>query len=162
MLVDGLEDVESLFTDLRTDEVGASHLKLTHSVSFSEMCTFTVELPTWEHWRPEVKIAKKAEIKNLKDYKTFVEVKDEGQTWVRSRWVITEKEQHDGQKTLCKAQLVARGFQEWLKPQSDSPTAAKESFKLLMALSANFSFKIASVNIRATFLQRKFLTGKSL
>ena len=63
MLEDGLEDVESLFTDLRTDEVSASHLKLTHSVSFSEMCTCTVELPTLEHWRPEVKIAKKVEIK---------------------------------------------------------------------------------------------------
>ena len=35
--------------------------------------------------------------------------------------------------------------------------AAKESFKLLMALSANFHFKIASVNIRAAFLQRKVL-----
>ena len=49
MLKDGLEDVKNLYTDLRTDGVGASHLKLTHSVSFSEMCTFTVELPTSEH-----------------------------------------------------------------------------------------------------------------
>ena len=44
-----------------------------------------------------------------------------------------------------------------MKPQSDSPTAAKESFKLLMALSANFHFKIASVDIRAAFLQSKVL-----
>ena len=52
---------------------------------------------------------------------------------------------------------MAQGFQEALKPQSDSPTAAKESFKLLMALSANFHFKIASVDIRAAFLQSKVL-----
>ena len=66
MLEDGLEDVESLFTeDLRNDRIGASYHKRAHSVSFSEMCTFTVELPTSEHWRPEVKITKKAEIKNL-------------------------------------------------------------------------------------------------
>ena len=71
--------------------------------------------------------------------------------------VITEKEQHDGQKTKVKARLVAQGFQEALKPQSDSPTAAKESFKLLMALSANFHFKLASVDIRAAFLQSKVL-----
>ena len=44
-----------------------------------------------------------------------------------------------------------------MKPQSDSQTAAKESFKLLMALSANFHFKIAFVDIRAAFLQSKVL-----
>ena len=53
--------------------------------------------------------------------------------------------------------MVAQGFQEAFKPQSDSPTAAKESFKLLMALSANFHFKLASVDIRAAFLQNKIL-----
>ena len=53
--------------------------------------------------------------------------------------------------------MVARGFQEALKPQSDSPTAAKKSFKLSMALSANFHFKLASVDIRAAFLQSKVL-----
>ena len=114
-----------------------------------------MELPISEHWRPEVKVVKKAEIKNLQDYETFMEVKDESQTKVRSWWVITEKEQHDSQKTKVNAQLVAQGFQEALKPQSDSPTAAKESFKLLMALSAKFNFKIASVDIRAAFLQSK-------
>ena len=96
-------------------------------------------------------------MKNLQDYETFIEVKDEGQAKVGSRWVITKNEQHDGQKTKVKARLFARRFQELLKPQSDSPTAGKESFKLLMALSANFSFKLASVNIRAAFLQSKVL-----
>ena len=52
-------------------------------------------------------MAKKAEVKNLEDYKTFLEVKDEGQTKVGSHRVITEKEQHDGQKTKVKARLVA-------------------------------------------------------
>ena len=109
---DGLEDVRSLFTDdLKSDGVGASHLKTAQSVSFSEMCTYTVELLISEHWRPEVKIAKTAEIKNLQEYETFIKVKNEGQTRVGSRWVITEKEQHNGQKTNCKARLVARGFQ---------------------------------------------------
>ena len=52
-----------------------------------------------------------------------------------------------------KARLVARGFQETLKLQSDSPTVSKESFKILMAISANSDFKLASVDIRAAFLQ---------
>ena len=71
------------------------------------------------------------------DYETFEEVADEGQNVIGSRWVITVKEKHDGQKQQCKARFVARGFQESLKPQSDSPTASKDSFKLLMAVAAN-------------------------
>merc|ERR1712115_116660 len=67
------------------------------------------------------------------------------------------KQKHDGQKTRYTARLVAKGFQEVDQPQSDSPTAAKESFKLLMALSANFNFKIVSMDIRAAFLQAKTL-----
>ena len=85
-------------------------------ISFEDACTYTVQLPISEHHRPEVKVAKKAEVKNLQDYETFVEVKDEGQKKVGSRWVITEKEQHDSQKTKVKARLVACGFQEAVKP----------------------------------------------
>ena len=53
--------------------------------------------------------------------------------------------------------MVAKGFQEIDQPQSDSPTAAKESFKLLMALAANQNFKVVSMDIRAVFLQAKKL-----
>ena len=116
-----------------------------------------IELPVSEHWKPEVKAAKRAEIKNLQDYETFEEVKDEGQETLGSRWIIIEKEKHDGQKQKCKARLVARSFQESLKPQSDSSTASKDSFKLFMAISVNFGFKLALVDIRATFLQSKNL-----
>ena len=97
-----------------------------------------------------MRIAKKAEIKNPQDYKTVVEVKDEGQTPVGSTWGIAEKEQNDGQKQMCKASLVTWGFQE-----SDSTRALKESFKLLMAISANFGCKWASVDICAAILQSK-------
>ena len=41
-------------------------------------------------------------LKNLRDYKTFIEVdKEEGMKTLGSRLVITEKEKHDGQKTQC-------------------------------------------------------------
>ena len=74
------------------ENTNAQTLATPKYVSFEDACTYTVQLPISEHWRPEVKIAKKAEVKNLQDYETFVEVKDEGQTKVGSRWVITEKE----------------------------------------------------------------------
>ena len=101
--------------------------------------------------------AKQKEIENLKTYETFEEVDDEGQETIGSRWIVTEKEKHDGQKQNYKARLVAKGFQERDQPQSDSPTAAKESFKLLVALAANQNFRLVSMDIRAAFLQAKKL-----
>ena len=118
---------------------------------------YSVEVPLKDHEKPEIVEAKNKEMENLRLYETFERVKDEGQERIGSRWVVTEKQQHDGQKQDYKARLVAKGFQELDQPQSDSPTAAKESFKLLMALSANFNFKIVSMDIRAAFLQAKTL-----
>ena len=79
-------------------------------VSFSDMCSYVIELPVSEHGRPEVKAAKRNEIKNLKDYETIEEVKDEGQETIGSRWVVTQKEKNDGQKQDYEAQLIARVF----------------------------------------------------
>ncbi|XP_064085415.1 uncharacterized protein LOC135200740 [Macrobrachium nipponense] len=73
------------------------------------------------------------------------------------KWVITEKERQDGQKTKIKARLVARGFQETEKPKSDSPTALRESFKTFIAVSANEGFELESVDISAAFLQAEKL-----
>ena len=72
---------------------------------------FTVECPVSKHGTLKVKAAKLNEIRNLKDYDTFEELPDEGQETIGSRWVITQKEKHDGQKQQCKARLVAKGFQ---------------------------------------------------
>ena len=84
MLEDGLQDVENLVTDLDKDVTGAKYLRMENSVSFSEICSYVVELPISEHWRPEGKVAKKNEIKNLLDYDTFEEVTDEEQETIGS------------------------------------------------------------------------------
>ena len=125
------------------------------SVCFMENSIYVVEVPVKEHGKAEVIEAKEKEIENLKTYETFEEVDDEGQETTGSRWILTEKEKHDGQKQNCKARLVAKGFQEKDQPQSDSPTAAKESLKLLVALAANQNFKVVGMDIRAVFLQAK-------
>lgn len=77
------------------------------------------------------------------DYDVFEEVKDEGQETIGIIWVVKEKQKHDCQKQQTNARLVAHGFQETLKPQSDSPTVSKESFKTLMAIVANSECKLA-------------------
>ena len=67
----------------------------------------------------------------------FEEVEDIGQERIGSRWVITKKEKADGQKTVFKGRLVARGFQERESPQSDSPTMLRESMKIFSTVTAN-------------------------
>ena len=95
MLEDGLEDVKNLLDqeedkdedkeeDLQGDTVGVKYLRMVNTVSFSEMCNYTIELPASKHNTPEVKAAKMNEIRNLKDYDTFEEVKDEGQETIGS------------------------------------------------------------------------------
>ena len=96
--------------------MGTNYLKITNNVSILDLAIYTVELPVSEHGTPEVKEAKMAEVSNLLDYNVFEEVKDEGQETIGSRWVVTAKEKHDGQKQKTKARLVACGFQETLKP----------------------------------------------
>ena len=127
--------------DLDKDVVGTYWMKLENSECYSnEITTYVVEVPVHQHNRPDVKIAKEVEIKNLLDYDTFEEVDDVGQERITSRWVVTAKEVHDGQKSKCKARLVARGLQEEISLQSDSPTVLRESNKLFTAVAANFGF----------------------
>ena len=59
---------------------------------------YSVEVPRKDHGKKEIVAAKNKEMDNLKFYETYVEVKDEGQETIGSRWVITEKQEHDGQK----------------------------------------------------------------
>merc|ERR1712089_84979 len=155
--IEEIEDENEMRRDFQNDIIGAKYLQVEKSVYFIDYEIFSLEVPVKDHGKPEIVEAKNNEIENLKHYETFEEVVDEGQETIGSRWVITEKQKHDGQKQDYKARLVAQGFKEIDQPQSDSPTAAKESFKLLLALSANFGFKIVSMDIRAAFLQAKTL-----
>ena len=66
-----------------------------------------------------------------------------------------QEEKHNDKKTEYKASLVARGLQETVKPQSDSLTVSKESFKLLMVVVVNNNFELASLDTQAAFLQAK-------
>jgi hypothetical protein len=56
-----------------------------------------------------------------------------------------------------KGRLVAKGFHEEVKPQSDSPTAMRESIKIFLSIAANEAFELESVDIHAAFLQSKVL-----
>ena len=56
-------------------------------------------------------------------------------------------------KSQVKGRIVAKGYQEGKKPQSDSPTLLGESLKMYFVVAANEGFDIRSIDIRAAFLQ---------
>ena len=154
--LDGLNDSSKL--EIEKDLVGTYWMQVEKNECYnSEITTFVVELPVHQQNTQEVKMAKDTELKNLHDYGTFEEVADIGQDRITSRWVVTRKEAHDGQKAKIKARLVARGFQEEEQPLSDSPTVLRESNKLFTAVAANEGFSVVTVDIRAAFLQSKEL-----
>ena len=84
--------------DTSSDNLGANYSKAVNSVFFSDISIYTVELPVSEHGRLEVKEAKIVKVNTLLDYDVFEEVEDKGQETIGSRWVVTAKEKHDGQK----------------------------------------------------------------
>ena len=68
-----------------------------------------------ENKRFEVKEAKIKDIRSLEDYETFELVEDVGQEMIGSHWVITKKENHDGQKTEYKAWLWLEDSKKQIK-----------------------------------------------
>ena len=145
------------FKDLEKDTIAAHWVKVDKQECLDPFATYVVEVPRKEWHKPEIMMAQEKELENLILYDTFEEVVDTGQERIGSRWIITQKEKHDGQKQEIKARLVARGFQEEDKPQSDSPTVLKESMKLFWAIAANEGFKLQAIDIRAAFLQSENL-----
>ena len=109
---------------------------------------YAVEIPKRFHEYPEVKAAKEAELQKWQQYGAYEEVLKDDQDVISMRWVVTEKD--EGQ---VKARLVVRGFEEREAPQSDSPTASKDSCKLFLALCANEGFKLKTLDVTSAFLQ---------
>ena len=97
--------------------------------------------------------AKYDEMEKWRGYEAFVEVENEGQKTISTRWVCSEK---DG---VVKARLVARGFEEEeLKERVDSPTCSKSNLRLVVALSASKEWRINSLDFQSAFLQGEDIT----
>ena len=99
--------------------------------------------------------AKEKELQNWKNMKVYEEVDNEGQDCLSVRWVFSEK--NVDEKKVRKARLVARGYEELLTTQRDSPTANKESSRVALAIISSKEWDINSLDIKAAFLQGKDL-----
>ena len=137
----------------KNDVVGAYYISLPHKEELTEISIYRVEIPTKQHGRPDVLEAKKKEMENLRFYNTWTEVPYEGQELVGTKWVITESEKQDGQKQAVKGRLVCKGYEESLKPQSDSPTISRSNILVFSAIAANQKFHLWAIDIKGAYLQ---------
>ena len=113
---------------------------------------FAVEIPKKYHNHEDIIAAKKVELVRWEQYDAYESLELKDQHIISTRWVITEKD-----NGKIKARLVVRGFEEMITPQSDSPTASKESGKLFLAICANENFTIKSLDVTSAFLQGRLL-----
>ena len=97
--------------------------------------------------------AKRKEIDNWKANEVFEEVEWEGQDMISTRWVVTEK--HTKGKTIVKARLVARGFEEELEENvaTESPTCSKEALRLAITIMLMKKWTCHTIDIKTAFLQ---------
>ena len=99
-----------------------------------------------------VKTAKQTEIDNWIGNEVYSEVENTGQPAISSRWVITEKIKNG--KSIVKARLVARGFEEDSSNlDKHSPTCSKESLKLTLAIGSANGWMCHSLDVKAAYLQ---------
>ena len=143
--------------DLKNDIVGAYYISLPNKEELTEISIYGVEIPTKHHGRLDVIEAKKMEMKNLRFYDTWTEVPYTGQALVGTKWVITESEKQDGQKQAVKGRLCCKGYEETLKPQSDSPTISRSNILVFTAVAANQNFHLWAIDIKGAYLQSNVL-----
>ena len=71
---------------------------------------YTVEILAKEQNTLEVEEVKHKEIENLLNFDVFEEIDDYDQERRGPRWVVTQKEKADGQKSQITGRIVAKGY----------------------------------------------------
>ena len=100
---------------------------------------------------------KSDEMQKWRDMDVYEEVKNVGQPWISSRWVLTEKMK--GGAMVRKARLCVRGCEEdQSQMKTDSPTCQKESLRLLLCVLASKQWTLHSMDIKSAYLQGMPLT----
>ena len=110
-----------------------------------------VMVPKVDHGKSEIKEAKAKELDGWKQMDAYEEVPDVGQSRIQALWIITRKGEG------YKARLVVRGDLENANVQGDSPTISKLAIRIFLSVAASEGFKISTKDVRAAFLQGKYL-----
>ena len=96
--------------------------------------------------------AKEEELKSWIKNNVFEEVEDNGQKAISTRWIVTEKIKQG--KRICKARLVARGFEEDMPEwEKDAPTCNAETLKLCVSLINMKKWTCKTLDVKTAYLQ---------
>ena len=79
----------------------------------------------------------------------------DGRKAVENKWIFTKKIDADGNVTIYKAQLVAKGFrqiQEFDYDETFSPVAKLKFVRILLAIAAFFDYEIWQMDVKTAFL----------
>ena len=94
--------------------------------------------------------AKLEELQKWKTMNTYEEVPFSNQKLISTSWVCTERIK--GGSLVCKARLVARGFEEdSTNLKKDSPTCSKDSLRLMLIIIVTFNWTVRSMDIKSAF-----------
>ena len=119
---------------------------------------FAITIPHQQHHRPEIKEAKVKELEKVKSFGTFLEVEEKKvnkNNIILSTWAVVFK--GTPQDGFYKARLCARGDLEKDSFRTDSPTAKKNSIRLLLTIAASKGWKIKTIDYANAFCQGEAL-----
>ena len=119
-------------------------------------------VPYHLHGNQECMQAKREELdKIVNKYKAVEEVDDDGQVRISCKFVMWYKKSSDG-TVKTRSRLVARGFEETVKVDSDSPVMDASSIKIIMAYARAKGMRVISADVRSAFLQGLPLTERTV
>ena len=96
--------------------------------------------------------AKEKELQSWKENNVYEEVEDVGQRAISTRWIVTEKVK-EGEK-ICKARLVARGFEEEIAEwEKDAPTCNAETLKFCLSIMKMKKWTCYTLDVKTAYLQ---------
>ena len=96
--------------------------------------------------------AKERELQSWKENGVYEVVEDVGQRTISTRWIVTEK-MKEGNK-ICKARLVARGFEEEMAEwEKDAPTCSAETLKFCLAVMKLKRWTCYTLDVKTAYLQ---------
>ena len=106
-----------------------------------------VLLPKEKRSTPECEEAKQTELDKLREFNTYDIIEDQGQPYITTTWVLTEKQDQ------IRARLTARGYEEVGDFPKDSPTMQKASLRIVLALATASNWQVETTDIKSAFLQ---------
>ena len=96
--------------------------------------------------------AKEKELQSWKENNVYEEVENVGQKAISTRWIVTEKVK--GGENICKARLVARGFEEEMAEwEKDAPTCNAETLKFCLTVMKMKKWTCYTLDVKTAYLQ---------